>query len=72
MEQQEANVRASRGEQEETAIPVVEEELRVGKREVESGGVRVTQRIEERPVERQVTLRDETIEEEIDGGTRRG
>ncbi len=62
MEQQEANVRASRGEQEETAIPVVEEELRVGKREVERGGVRVTQRVEEQPVERQVTVRDETIE----------
>ena len=61
MEQQEANVRASRGEQEETAIPVVEEELRVGKREVETGGVRVETRVEETPVQEQVNLREETV-----------
>ncbi len=48
----------------EVAIPVVEENLRVGRREVDSGGVRVTQRVEEQPVREQVTLRDETIEVE--------
>ena len=64
MKQQKANVRTSRGEQDEIAIPVVEEQLRVGKREVDSGGVRVSQRVEEQPVERQVTLRDETVEVE--------
>ena len=62
MDKQQANVREEREEQEVAAIPVVEEELRVGKREVESGGVRVSQRVEERPVEQQVTLRDERIE----------
>jgi len=43
------------------AVPVVEEQLRVGKREVETGGVRVNTRVEEVPVEEQVTLRDETV-----------
>jgi stress response protein YsnF len=46
----------------EVAIPIVEEELRVGKREVEGGGVRVNTRIEETPVNEQVTLRDETVD----------
>lgn len=40
-------------------IPVVDEELRVGKRTVERGGVRVFARTTERPVEEQVTLREE-------------
>nr|MDQ3321646.1 YsnF/AvaK domain-containing protein [Acidobacteriota bacterium] len=42
-------------------IPVIEEELQVGKREVETGGVRVQSRIEEKPVEKQVTLREEHV-----------
>jgi uncharacterized protein (TIGR02271 family) len=45
----------------ETAIPVVEEELRVGKREVERGGVRVESRVTETPVEEQVHLREERV-----------
>lgn len=45
----------------ESTIPVVEEELRVGKREVEQGGVRINTRVEETPVQEQVTLRDETV-----------
>ncbi len=45
----------------ETAIPVVEEELRVGKREVERGGVRVESRVTETPVEEQVNLREEHV-----------
>jgi len=48
-------------EEGELAIPVVEEELRVGTREVESGGVRVDTRVEETPVEEQVTLREERV-----------
>ena len=43
------------------AIPVVEEEIRVGKREVQRGGVRVHTRVEERPVEEEVTLREEHV-----------
>jgi len=46
----------------EVAIPIIEEELHVGKREVESGGVRVNTRVEEIPVNEQVTLRDETVD----------
>jgi uncharacterized protein (TIGR02271 family) len=42
-------------------VPIVEEELRVGKREVETGGVRVTTRVQEQPVNEQVTLRDEEV-----------
>jgi uncharacterized protein (TIGR02271 family) len=45
----------------ETVIPIVEEELRVSKREVEAGGVRVDTRVEETPVEEQVTLREERV-----------
>jgi len=45
----------------EVAIPIVEEQIRVGKREVESGGVRVQTRVEETPVNEQVNLRDERV-----------
>lgn len=45
----------------QTKIPVVEEELQVGKREVEQGGVRVSSHVEERPVEQQVNLREEHV-----------
>jgi uncharacterized protein (TIGR02271 family) len=42
-------------------IPVIEEELRVGKRAVQQGGVRVYSRVTERPVEEQVNLREERV-----------
>ncbi len=42
-------------------IPVIEEELRVGKREVETGGVSVQTHITEKPVEERVTLREENV-----------
>ncbi|HEV2880312.1 MAG TPA: YsnF/AvaK domain-containing protein [Pyrinomonadaceae bacterium] len=45
----------------ETTIPVVEEELQVGKREVERGGVRVESRVEETPVAQEVQLREERV-----------
>lgn len=45
----------------DVAIPVVEEELRVGKRQVERGGVRLYSRVTERPVEETVTLREEHV-----------
>ncbi len=45
----------------EEHIPVVEENLEVGKRSVERGGVRVRSYVVETPVEEQVRLRDETI-----------
>src|SRR5215217_653171 len=49
---------------EEERIPIVEEELRVGKREVERGGARVRSYIRETPVTEQVTLREEHVEVE--------
>jgi uncharacterized protein (TIGR02271 family) len=45
-------------------IPVIEEELQVGKREVETGAVKVHSHITERPVEEQVTLREEHVQVE--------
>jgi uncharacterized protein (TIGR02271 family) len=47
------------GQEGEQVLPVVEEELKVGKREVERGGVRVYTHVSEEPVEQQVTLREE-------------
>jgi uncharacterized protein (TIGR02271 family) len=45
----------------ETAIPVIEEQLTVGKREVDRGGVRVYSHVVERPVDTDVQLREERI-----------
>ena len=45
----------------EASIPVIEEQLQVGKREVERGGVRVRSRIVERPVEEELRLREERV-----------
>ncbi len=45
----------------ERAIPVIEEELRIGKESVRSGGVRVYTSMTERPVEESVTLREEHV-----------
>lgn len=45
-------------------IPVVEEQLQVGKRMVQRGGVRVHQRVTERPVEESVRLREEHVKVE--------
>lgn len=51
----------SSSRRDETSIPKIEENLEVGKREVERGGVRVRSRIVERPVEENVRLREERI-----------
>ncbi|XYH93582.1 YsnF/AvaK domain-containing protein [Sorangium sp. So ce1128] len=47
--------------QEQVAVPVIEEELQVGKREVNRGGVRVSSRLVEKPVEESVLLREEHV-----------
>lgn len=49
------------GEGENRTIPVVQEELKVGKRSFQRGGVRVYSRIVEQPVEEQVRLREERV-----------
>ncbi|WP_133718835.1 DUF2382 domain-containing protein [Methylocaldum gracile] len=46
---------------EEAKIPVVEEELKVGKRAVKRGGVRVYTHVMERPVDEDITLREEHV-----------
>ncbi|WP_224999090.1 YsnF/AvaK domain-containing protein [Cesiribacter sp. SM1] len=43
------------------SIPVIEENVQVGKREVETGEVRVHSRIVERPVEEKLRLREEHV-----------
>ncbi|WP_439882478.1 YsnF/AvaK domain-containing protein [Pontibacter sp. MBLB2868] len=43
------------------SIPVVEEKMNIGKREVETGGVRMRSRIIERPVEEKLRLREEHV-----------
>ena len=49
---------------ETTTIPVIQEELQVGKREVEKGGLRLKSRIVETPVEESINLRSETVQVE--------
>ncbi len=56
-------------------IPVAEEELHVGKREVNRGRVRIQSHVVERPVQEQVSLRQEHVEVErrpVEGSMREG
>jgi len=53
--------RLQTGTVQEQRIPIVEESLQVGKREVERGGVRVESKIVERPVQENVSLREEHV-----------
>lgn len=46
---------------EQIAIPIVEERLEVGKEAVETGGVRVEKRVNERPVQEQIELKEERV-----------
>jgi uncharacterized protein (TIGR02271 family) len=55
---------AARAANAEGVIPVVKEELQVGKRTVETGGVRVFSRVQQRPVTEELELRQEHIEVE--------
>jgi uncharacterized protein (TIGR02271 family) len=55
-----SNLRAD----EEQAIPIVQEKLRVGKREVDRGSVRVRSYVVEEPVHEDVRLREERVEVE--------
>jgi stress response protein YsnF len=49
---------------ERESVPVVEEQVSIGKRKVLRGGVRVTSTVSERPVEETVRLREENVEVE--------
>ncbi|MEN3363556.1 MAG: hypothetical protein V7606_830 [Burkholderiales bacterium] len=48
----------------EAKIPIVQEEMKVGKRAVQRGGVRVHQRMRETPVQENVQLREEHVKVE--------
>jgi stress response protein YsnF len=48
-------------DREETSIPIIEENLNVGKKDVITGGKRLHSRIVERPVEETVRLREEHV-----------
>jgi uncharacterized protein (TIGR02271 family) len=50
-----------RGTEESTSIPVIDEELQVGKRVVRRGGVRVYSHVVDQPVEETVELREEHV-----------
>ena len=45
----------------EAIVPVVEEDLQVGKRQVSRGGVRIYRHVTEEPIEETVKLRDERV-----------
>jgi stress response protein YsnF len=49
------------GKDTSASVPVVEEQLVVGKAKLATGGVRVTTSVEELPVEETLTLRDERV-----------
>jgi len=56
-----ANLRDTTRTEGEKTIPVIQEELQVGKRAVQRGGVRVFQRVRETPVNESVQLREEHV-----------
>ena len=49
------------GDRGETSIPVIEENMNIGKKEVQTGGKRLHSRIVERPVEETIRLREEHV-----------
>ncbi len=51
----------TRTDGDDTILPVIEEQLRIDKRQVESGSVRVSTVVKDVPVEQQVSLREERI-----------
>jgi len=56
-----ANAAAATTTSGEQVIPVVQENVEVGKRAVQRGGIRVHNRVTERPVEKDVELRSERV-----------
>lgn len=57
----EPDMTAERDLNQQITIPVVEEQLQVGKRQVQRGGARIHTFVTERPVEENVTLREEHV-----------
>jgi len=54
-------VRATELQQGEARLPVIEEELKIGKREVQKGGIRAYSHVVERPVTETVSLHEEHV-----------
>jgi stress response protein YsnF len=52
---------ADRNKDKSSTIPIIEEEMNVGKKEVVTGGARVRSRIVEKPVEEKLRLRQEKV-----------
>jgi uncharacterized protein (TIGR02271 family) len=70
-----ANRASATADRADEVIPVAEEELHVGKREVNRGRVRLHSRVVERPVSEQVSLREEHVQVErrpVSGTTQAG
>jgi uncharacterized protein (TIGR02271 family) len=70
-----ANRASATSDRADEVIPVAEEELHVGKREVNRGRVRLHSRVVERPVSEQVSLREEHVQVErrpVSGTTQAG
>jgi uncharacterized protein (TIGR02271 family) len=57
----ERTAQLGRSTKEEETIPVIQEELHVGKRKVQRSTVRITRHVTETPVEETISLRDETV-----------
>lgn len=57
----ESSQEGGNGKDDGRTVPIVEEELSVAKGKVASGGVRVSSRVSETPVEQKVTLREEHV-----------
>lgn len=55
------NLYRNRSGKTDTTIPVIKEDLEIGKREEERGGIRLRSRIVETPVEEKVRLREEHV-----------
>lgn len=55
------NLNTGRNTGNKDKVDVIEEDVEVGKREVETGGAKITSRIVERPVEERVNLREEHV-----------
>jgi uncharacterized protein (TIGR02271 family) len=53
--------RTHSSEEENVKVPIIKEELEVGKREVERGGIRLRQRVVEDEVEENISLREENV-----------
>lgn len=56
-----ARINEAPGMREQTAIPVIQEQLQVGKREVQRGGVRIHQHVTESPAQETLHLREEHV-----------